>query len=94
MKQLNLALIKNSQIRIRQVSATTSSLGRVKISLKIGKITKDIEVHIMKGMKEQLLLGLDTAEHFKLTVDLKNRSVSQEHPSRDVIMKGKTSKEN
>ena len=66
----------------------------MKISLKIGKITKDIEVHIMERMKEQLLLGLDTAEHFKLTVDLKNRSVSQEHPSKDVIMTEKTSKEN
>ncbi|KAH9521359.1 hypothetical protein DERF_005022 [Dermatophagoides farinae] len=44
--QLKLQIIKNSIINIRQLDNLTQSLGRVKINLQIGRITRFVEAHV------------------------------------------------
>ncbi|XP_064472866.1 uncharacterized protein LOC135387695 [Ornithodoros turicata] len=69
-RRLQLQLINNSVITIRQVTSSTQTLGRVSISLKIGETTKKVKVHVLRGMKAELLLGLDYASDHNLALDL------------------------
>lgn len=75
--KLSLQIIKNSSIPIRQLNSNTKSLGRVKINLKIGNIEKRIEAHVIQNLESDLLLGLDSAQLFNLSLNLNDRRLTQ-----------------
>lgn len=45
-------------------------MGRVPIHLKIGDTAREVEVHVLRGMKAEFLLGLDNASDFNLSLNL------------------------
>ncbi|KAH9523004.1 hypothetical protein DERF_006557 [Dermatophagoides farinae] len=75
--QLKLQIIKNSIINIRQLDNLTQSLGRVKINLQIGRITRFVEAHVVRNLTTNLLLGLDNSQLFDLNLDLNDNCLKQ-----------------
>ncbi|KAH7645465.1 retrovirus-related pol polyprotein from transposon 17.6 [Dermatophagoides farinae] len=75
--QLKLQIIKNSIINIRQLDNLTQSLGRVKINLQIGRITRCVEAHVVRNLTTNLLLGLDNSQLFDLSLDLNDNCLKQ-----------------
>lgn len=49
--------------------------------MKIGNVTEVIEVHVVRGMKTQPQLGLDSASYFKLSLDLSTLTLTQQDTS-------------
>ena len=52
-------------------------MGRVPVTLKIGKRQRHVEAHVLRDMDHEILLGLDSLELFGLSVDLTTRVVTQ-----------------
>lgn len=63
---LQVQFINDSAITVQQVSSSMISLGRVPVHVKIGNVTKLLEVHVLQGMKAQLPFGLGSASCFNL----------------------------
>lgn len=74
---LRLQIMRDSCITVDQVTSSTKTLGRVNLKIQIGKITKEIEAHVLQGMKSNLLLGLDSACLFNLFLDLETLTLRQ-----------------
>lgn len=47
--------------------------------IQIGKVTREIQAHVLQGMKSNLLLGLDSACLFNLSLDLDTLTLRQEN---------------
>lgn len=69
--------MRDSSIAVQQVTSSIRTLGRVNIHLQIGNVTKKVYVHVLRGMRTQLILGLDSASYFNLSVNLESKSVTQ-----------------
>lgn len=51
------------------MSSSTETLGCIPVSLTIGVVTRNVEVHVFENMKAELLLELDVMALFSLLVD-------------------------
>lgn len=69
-KRFKLHLITNSAISFQQVSSKSKSLGRLKLKLEIGRMTKEVEAHVIRGLNEDSILGLDLAKYYEIEVDI------------------------
>lgn len=67
----------NKPINIRTLGSNAKSLGRVLLTLTIGKITKKVHAHIMRDLAFKMLIGIDEAALFDLKLDLKSGQVTQ-----------------
>lgn len=77
LKALHLQIMRNSCISVQQVTSSTKTLGRVNLKVQIGKVTREIQAHVLQGMKSNLLLGLDSACLFNLSLDLDTMTLRQ-----------------
>lgn len=75
---MKIQIINNSIINIRQLDNSTTSLGRVRIMLQIGKIVRCVEAHVIRNLTTNLLLGLDNSQFFNLNLDLNNNCLRQD----------------
>lgn len=69
-KKLKLQFDRKLEVRINQHTSSTKSLGRVRITLKIGKLAKTLNVHVVRGMETEL--GLNIMGSFQLLPDFSN----------------------
>lgn len=76
-RNIQLQLINHTSITAPQVTSSSITLGRVCVQLTIGHTTKEVQVHVLRGMKIQLLLGLDNTACFDLKLDLSSGYLKQ-----------------
>lgn len=56
-KKLKLQFDRKLEVRINQHTSSTKTLGRVRITLKTGKLAKTLNVHVVRGMETELGLN-------------------------------------
>ena len=88
---LNIKPDPNSAIPITQLDGTTLSDGRHIITLTIGEITKNIEVHIHRRSPCPLLIGRHTGRLFNLEISLRQNQVYQYRPNTTLLRLSNTS---
>ncbi len=74
--QLNLRIIPNSQLGIKQIDGVTTSIGRVNFSISINGISHQCNAHVLQRFQFPFLLGLDIGGTFGLQVNMNNHKVS------------------
>lgn len=74
---LQLQLMRDSCITVQQVASSVKTLGHIYLKLQTGNITRQIQAHVLKGMKNNLLLGMDSACLFNLSLDLDTSTLRQ-----------------
>lgn len=74
---LQLQLMRDLCITVQQVASSVKTLGHIYLKLQTGNITRQIQAHVLKGMKNNLLLGMDSACLFNLSLDLDTSTLRQ-----------------
>lgn len=57
LKNLQLKLIKHESMT-HQITSSTETLDRVRVQLTIGHTMTEVQLHVLCGMRKQLLLGI------------------------------------
>ena len=80
-KKLGIRIIPRSSVKINMVTGNTTSIGRIKVPLTIQQITKIINLHVVHGFRQGLLIGLDVGSLYDINVSLRTKSIIINHHS-------------
>ena len=75
-RKLQLTPLPNSSIKIKQLDGICTSIGRVRVKVKIKNVVHEVDVHIIDKFDYPFLIGLDIGKKFGLQLDLTKMSAS------------------